>query len=609
MLCTVNLLTAQSFGGRKQKAETYDVKLGALLANRDVSGMKEYLQQNPPAINAASAQENYAGAGGTVVRNVPLLYDAVTRTLASKCPVEMCKVILNAGGDFNAGYNGKTSVYLVLDHIATHPKTECNAAEELLQAIAARSDFDVKHRYQALLPPLSYLIRENRAFLGKFNEKYISDSVLKLLLDKGSSINTYDNEGNSLMSFAIETGNQFLSAYFIREGIDLGKKNIAGQDAMFSAIQNGQVEAIKQILNTGYVLTVHTIKNDPAAYRKFPDTYNFLTERFAGQATGYDDVIKFIESFGDRIDMVKDKLYAEIDRLNEPVSSKIEKLMKYGNCFSRKKIALYYFDKKGYSLFLQEVNSVPILVKHFAEIKETSWQAYMQAQYNKGVAVWKELVADFPEREGEIISFARRWVCQSGGYYYLKWSVDIKSSISDLQNCINSNNEYINAAVPDGEGQRLARQYNNTAQNAKDKYSSDLPGAESYESSLKAVIRQISEAVEETAITPEYEITDVEEKGDYEEIDVDVYIFAWGGSFNFTFEHSKKEGTYYTEFLFTRSHEEKSLRDFILWCVKEYRFVSLWDFNLEDVKRLERAEKVVEQFKKYGMEKWYYIEY
>jgi hypothetical protein len=119
---------------------------------------------------------------------------------------------------------------------------------------------------------------------------------------------------------------------------------------------------------------------------------------------------------------------------------------------------------------------------------------------------------------------------------------------------------------------------------------------------------QIAEAIKKTTITPRYEIKSVGKKGNYEDINIDVYIYAWGGSFNLTVEHSYKDGTYYTVFL-GRSHEEKSLQNFILWWVKDSISVDSWVYNLNDLNRLERAEKVVEQFRKYGMEKWYYIEY
>jgi hypothetical protein len=251
---------------------------------------------------------------GRVVKNIPLLYDAVTRTLANKCTVDMCRVIVESGCDLNVAYNGKTAVYLALDYIATHPKVECGTAEEILQTIAERGDFDAKYRYESLLPPLAYLIRENRVFLGKFNNDFISDNVLKLLLDKGGAINTYDNDGNSLMNFAIETGNKFLADYFIEKGIDLSKMNKQGNDAMYAAIDNGQKEIIEKLINLGYNLNVNTLKNKPSSFMNFSESYQYVSQICADKAVEYSDLIKFKRLFSDRFSLIKtkiDKIYFE----------------------------------------------------------------------------------------------------------------------------------------------------------------------------------------------------------------------------------------------------------------------------------------------------------
>ena len=71
-----------------------------------------------------------------------------------------------ASGDLKAPYDGRTPVYLVLDYLAKHPKSECATAERLLDAFLARKDFDVDLRYSTLLPPLSHLIRTNYEALG-----------------------------------------------------------------------------------------------------------------------------------------------------------------------------------------------------------------------------------------------------------------------------------------------------------------------------------------------------------------------------------------------------------------------------------------------------------
>ena len=312
LLCAVSEMTAQSFSSLKRNDDAiFDATLNTLLLNNDKAGLSNYLQSKPDKVNAASSSISRQGFGSApIVKTIPLLYDAVERTLNGKNTPDICGIILNANCDLNAAFDDKTPIYLILDFIATHPIEQCASAEQLLTLFAARPDFDVNYRYRSLLPPLAYLIRTNRQFLGKFDKNYISDHTLKLLIDKGSPINTYDNDGNSLMSFAIETNNQYLSAYFLENDIDLTKSNKSGNDAMFQAIAAHQLEIIKQLIKQGYELNIHNLKNEPASFKNHPETYNFLTEMFSNQVTSYEDIKLFIRKFNDKFSLVQNKLYA-----------------------------------------------------------------------------------------------------------------------------------------------------------------------------------------------------------------------------------------------------------------------------------------------------------
>jgi ankyrin repeat protein len=302
---------AQSFDSLKKTVLVFDATLNTLLGNNDVEGMEQYLRSDTGRANNASFRESIQGVGAMpVVRMKPLLYDAVSRVLQGSCSVGMCEVIVRTGCNLNIAYDGKTPIYAILDYLATHTKDKCETAERLLSVFASRTDFDVNYRHKSLLPPLAYLIRENHRFLGRFNKAYLSDNVIKLLLDKGAPVNTFDDEGNSLMTFAIDTDNEFLQTYFISNGTDLAKKNKAGRDVMYKAIAEGRLELIEQLLSNGYSLGLRTLENDPSSFRRFPATYDYLTALFADQIATYDDIQLYIKKFNDKFGLVQPKLYA-----------------------------------------------------------------------------------------------------------------------------------------------------------------------------------------------------------------------------------------------------------------------------------------------------------
>jgi ankyrin repeat protein len=310
LLCAVHPLTAQSFDSLKKKTTAnYNITIADLLEKNDVQGMNDYLRMNPSNVNDASSVLEKKGLSGKIKKPVPLIHDAINRTLDGRCNVNMCKTIIDAYCDLNMAFEGKTPIYLTLDFIATHPKQDCINAEQILLLILNRPDFDVNQRYQSFLPPFAYLIRENHTFLGRFSPDYISDDILKLFIKKGAPVNTYDDEGNSLMNFAIETDNKFLASYFIENGIDLDRKNKEGNDALYLAIESGQLATIKSILtSTNFNLNINTLKNSPSTFKKYTDVYDYISDVCAKKAIIYKDIRTFTENFDDKFDLIRSKL-------------------------------------------------------------------------------------------------------------------------------------------------------------------------------------------------------------------------------------------------------------------------------------------------------------
>ena len=330
MFCAVNTITAQSFESLKRvKNVSFNQQLADLIAKNDVNGMKIFLRQNASQSNQASSTKEKDGLKGKIQMPVPLLYDVVEKCLTGQCSVEMCQVIVDANADVNCNFEEKTPIYVILDYIIAHPIEECGDAEKLVKIFLSAPQFDVNFKYQSLPPPLSYLTKGAHIYHGDFKKGYVSENIVKMLIDKGASVNTYDRDGNSLINFAIVMNYSSLQEYLIDRGVDIGKTNKEGNDVMYIAIEQGSCDAIIQILSTGYDLNIHSLKNDPNDFRKYEDVYNLVSEKIAGKAITIDDIILFLGKFRNRFDLVKTKFYAFYDKDFEYVIKEREGAIRY----------------------------------------------------------------------------------------------------------------------------------------------------------------------------------------------------------------------------------------------------------------------------------------
>ncbi|MCR5644343.1 MAG: hypothetical protein K6G32_13545 [Prevotella sp.] len=288
------------------------------------------------------------------------LYSAVEKTLSGQMTVSQCKNIIASAKDFTEPYGGKTPIYLILDYLATHPKSQCDTAEQLLEAFTSRRDFDINLRYSTLLPPMAYLIRENQAFLkGKFSRDYISNKVLRLMIEKGALVNTYGEDGASLMAFAMDTGNDYLQTYFIDKGLDAHHEDEKGHDDLYKLIERGDLTHLKQLIARNTALDINLLKNDPKTFARFPELYDFVARHCADKAQNYEDVTLFQKKFSDRRSLVRNK-YENLCRKESDAATDYFQLMK---CVERypdlsaitnpRKLAIYRQDCK----FVQDVYS------------------------------------------------------------------------------------------------------------------------------------------------------------------------------------------------------------------------------------------------------------
>lgn len=237
------------------------------------------------------------------------LYTTVEKVLNGQMPASAAANEVSTSTLLTEPYNGKTPIYLVLDYIAHTPKTKCEEAEKLLDAFLANKSFDVNQRYSSLMPPLAYLIRENYDFLDeKFSSNYISDHVLRKLIEAGASVNTYNTDGSSLMSFAIVTNNQYLQNYFAESGANIHHTDNTGQDDLYKIIASGNLDLLKKYMNNGQAkIDIHTLKNEPSSFAQYKQMYDYLAEHCGKQANSYDDMKLYRKRFNLRKDVVEAK--------------------------------------------------------------------------------------------------------------------------------------------------------------------------------------------------------------------------------------------------------------------------------------------------------------
>lgn len=359
---------AQSFDLRPQQQQTKSKKkdterLAQLLDANDVEGMKALLREEPALVNANSL--TFKTRGGAK-RSVPLFYETVIRALNGETPAKMCQAVIDAGCELDVAFDGFTPIYLVMDYIATHPKDQCETAVQILKAYGTRKDFDANKRYRSELPPMNYLIRRNYDFLnGKFNQDYIADDVLLILLEHGAQVTSYTEEGASLMTFAIDTDNKFLQNYFIDHGVNLRHNDAAGNDAVHQAIEVGDLALLKKMVsNGGVVIDINSFHNDTKQIAKYPAMYNYLAEVCGNKAQNYEDLVLFRKRFNDKHSLVQKKYEAlaqgELNQCEKfadvmKVADRYPDLQKLTN---PKKAAIYQRDYKRLNGILQTVLSV-----------------------------------------------------------------------------------------------------------------------------------------------------------------------------------------------------------------------------------------------------------
>lgn len=326
LVLTGLLCHAQGFDDlKKAKPVSLNKKLQALVNQNDAKGLEKLLQSKPDLKEEGSAM-GYNDNGAPLV--VPLFYDVIDRTLSGDASLELCRVCLAAGCDVYTIYNGKTPIYRVMDFFATTPSANSQIGMELLKLLFAQKGFDINRRYRSLPPPFSYLLSENYKFLGnKYSKDYLSTELIRLLLDNGARLNTYDENGASLLLLANSTDNVYLQDYLVEHGVNINKAADAeGNNAVYAAIADNNVHLLETIVkNYGVRITTPMVKEWTSKVN--PEMFEYLCKQCADNANTYKEIVEFRSHFSDKKDFVKDK-YENLARKEVAQTNDYQSIMK-----------------------------------------------------------------------------------------------------------------------------------------------------------------------------------------------------------------------------------------------------------------------------------------
>ncbi len=199
-----------------------------------------------------------------------------------------------------------------MDFFATTPSDKCDIGMEVLKLLVAQKGFDLNRRYRSLPPPFSYLLSENFKYLGnKYSKDYLSTELIRFLIDNGAYLNSYDENGASLLLLADQTDNMFLRDYLLDNGVNIDKTADAnGNDAVHAAIADNDVSLLQKIVkNYNVKITTPLVKG--LTSKVSPEMFEYLIGQCADNANTYEEIVDFRTFFTTRKDMVQ-KRYEEL---------------------------------------------------------------------------------------------------------------------------------------------------------------------------------------------------------------------------------------------------------------------------------------------------------
>ncbi len=305
------------------KPQKVNAKISSALLQGDTALFFSLLQTDPKLVHAsvvdADVQGNY---GITFKQPQSILHYLVRKVLFENGSIDLVSQFLTFKPDLAVEFDKKSVLYFLLHHVATHPINESVLAESLIRMLCDQSNINVNQAYSDYLPPLPFILRTNYSFLGKkYDERYVNEDLIILLIQKGANVNTFDQSENNLTTFSVQGHAKKLFQYLQRNGGSFNNQNKDGKDAFYFAVQGNDINAVKQIIASDYEITVDKLfelRISDAITKSNTGMLDYLADVLLQKIQTYSDLIKFIQLFDERKEMILTKnIYKQINLLTD----------------------------------------------------------------------------------------------------------------------------------------------------------------------------------------------------------------------------------------------------------------------------------------------------
>ncbi len=313
-------MLAQSFNSLKREtAKPFVPELHDLVITNNIAGMRENLRLTPA--NANNGSVNFEGKQfgkyqKAANKTMPLLFDVINNCIAGACGPEMLDVVLDAKADMYAPFNDMPPLYFLLDYIAVTPKEFCSSQEMVLGKLIEHH-IDVKIKFRDKPEPLSFLMHRTREYAGKYSDRYVSDNVIKMLVDAGADVNSYDADGNNLLTYISETNNNDLIDYLFSKGINVTAGSNSDIDPVYIAIDKGNAEMVEKIMEKGYKIDVRELSSRLNKLTANREIYQIVINNCLSNVRTWNDADLFhnrLGSISDADNRLEEKLKKEFMR-------------------------------------------------------------------------------------------------------------------------------------------------------------------------------------------------------------------------------------------------------------------------------------------------------
>ena len=632
----------------------YNEKLKNILDTKDINTISNFLNKYPGVINDATEIVTYQGKYTENAKKMkPAIHDLLDRCINNDYPIEIFDLFVLKGVDLNTQYDGLSVYYRILNHIATHNIEESQNALKLFYYFSEKNDFDINKEYRDNLPPLAYLLRTNFDFLGKkYDKNYVSSDIIKTFIEKGTTANTYDQEGNNLLAYAVQTNNVLIQQYLTSNDVDEDRINKKGQDVMYGAIVSGSLESIQEMVKRGYKLVptklvdmkLHSSinKNDKLLCDYLSDiSYTYIND--------YDQLRSYILLFDEKkrkllennfylqqgvkrsniIDFIKlmEQNNPSFDEHEKSIIQK-EKIKYINGCSTigdlveaTKAFPLFRLSRYQPNYFKSEENLAALSDELYSvnstylneatrdvilyEIRNKSFDYYNSTLRSlNSVKDGIDLANNFPSKKSAIELVCHERFCDTRDFsnieHGLRWSEEIKSQRDYLDNYAQNCKDFLsyfsyNSIISDNLSV-AEKKWNNLRTLLSDAYS--------YERELTKAVESIYGQIKATHILPDFDIEDKGIRLGNQEYEIKITEqCAFRGQRETIIQKSDRKYYVYSVILWDDG-PFNTINEAVKYICLNFWNANIWTSD-PDAEKFQHMERIIREFKKYGIQYWY----